>query len=266
MKQQRISPLWWYQSLRRCLTGHTPAGEPRLIQRDRDLAIAWLPGNSKRLILVFLSITRKALSPARLEFRGIASDHGRNHVLFINDRRRSWYSRPGLRDRIANVVRRFVAIHQIEEIWSIGNSMGGYGAILFCDRLPLSNVVAFVPQILMQAEIIECLSWADHLPQITDAVERDLTPIMAAADARYHLVYGDMDEDDLIQLGHLRTLLPDAAHVRIVIVPGQKHNIARWLKDQGQFSLLVSALWSEDRQKLEDCSKALETPLNLMLA
>jgi pimeloyl-ACP methyl ester carboxylesterase len=266
MRRQRISPLWWWQDLRRRLTGHTAAVEPRLIHRDGALAIAWLPGTSTRLVLVFLGITYRALSPARLEFRGIASDQGRNHVLFINDRRRSWYSWPGMRDRVAEVVRGFVLRQNIDEIWSIGNSMGGYGAILFRDRLPLSNVVAFVPQILMSERVIEGSVWSANRPDITDAVERDLTPIMAASDTRYHLVYGDRDQDDPIHLDHLRQHLPDAAHVRIVIAPGQQHYVAKWLKDQGQLSRLVAALWAGDRQKLEDCSKALETPLNLSLA
>ena len=266
MKRQGISPVWWVQSLRRWLTGHAPSDQARVIHRDGDLAVAWLPGTTKRLVLVFTSINRKPLHPNRLEFRANASDQGQNHVLFINDRRWSWYSRPGLRDKIAGLVRKVIAAQGIETVWSIGNSMGGCGAILFRDRLPISKVVAFVPQILLRDEVIDRPTWAANRHRIMPKVERDLTPIMAAKGTEFNLVYGDSDEDDQIQLGHLRQRLPDASHVRIVIVPGQKHDVARWLKAQGQLAGLTSALWTGDRTALEGISRRLETPLDLTLA
>jgi hypothetical protein len=266
MKRQRISPVWRFQALQRWLSGHAPANEARLIHRDQDLAVAWLPGSSTRLVLVFISIRYEALHPEVLEFRGIASDNGRNHVLFINDRERSWYSAPGQRDRIAKLVRRFAASHGIEEIWSIGNSLGGHGAILFCDLLPISKAVAFVPQLLMTPEVLARPNWANFVAPIRDGVERDLIPIMAAADCRFHIVTGDRFADDLLHMGHLRRTLPDAPKVRIVTAPGQSHYVAKWLKEQGQLAKLVTALWAGDRQGLEDCSKALPQPLDLTLA
>ena len=266
MKRQRISPVWRLFALRRWLTGQAPVGEAQLIHRDRDLAVAWLPGSSARLMLVFISIRRGALHPDRLEFWGVASDRGRNHVLFINDRERSWYSRPGQRERIQRIVGRFVAERGIDTIWSIGNSMGGYGAILFSDRLRISKVVAFVPQLLMTPEVLAQPNWADYVAPIRDEVERDLVPIIAAADCRFHIVTGDRFDDDILHMGHLRKTLPDAPQVRIVIVPGQSHYVARWLKEQGQLAKLVAALWAGDRQGLEDCSKALPRPLDLTRA
>ncbi len=266
MKRQRLSPVWRLHALRRWLTGQSPVDEARLILRDRDLAVAWLPGRSTRLVLVFISIRPGALNPDVLEFRGVASDQGRNHVLFINDRERSWYSAPGQRDRIAGIVSRFVASHGISETWAIGNSMGGYGAILFSDRLGISQVVAFVPQLLMTSEVLSLPNWADYLAPIRDGVEPDLVPIIAAADCRFHIVTGDRFDDDILHMGHLRKTLPDTPKVRIVVAPGQSHYIARWLKDQGQLARLVAALWTENRQELENCSRALPQQLDLTQA
>lgn len=236
------------------------------MHRERDLAVAWLPGRSPTLVLVFISIQRAALHPDTLEFRGIASDHGRRHVLFINDRERSWYSTPGKRERVEAVVRRFIAAHGIETVWSMGNSMGGYSAILFTDRLPISRVVAFVPQILMTPAVIGRPSWVTHRPNILDSVERDLAPIMAKAPCEFRIVTGDAYAGDLIHFGHLRDRLGDAPHVRIVIVPGQGHHLASWLRRQGLLAPLVAALWTDDREGLEHCSQALERPLDLSLA
>lgn len=266
MKRQRISPIWRLLALQRWLKGHAPVDEAQLIHRDRDLAVAWLPGSSTRLVLVFISIRPEALHPEVLEFRGVASDQGRNHVLFINDRERSWYSAPGQRDRIAGIVSRFVAENGISETWAVGNSMGGYGAILFSDRLGISKVVAFVPQLLMTPEVLALPNWADFVAPIRDGVEPDLVPIIAAADCRFHIVTGDRFNDDILHMGHLRKTFADASKVRIVVAPGQSHYIARWLKNQGQLARLVAALWADNRQDLEDCSRALPQPLDLTLA
>lgn len=264
MRRQGISPVWWVRSLRRRITGRSSALDARLMHRERDLAVAWLPGRSPTLVLVFISIQRAALHPDTLEFRGIASDHGRRHVLFINDRERSWYSTPGKRERVEAVVRRFIAAHGIETVWSMGNSMGGYSAILFTDRLPISRVVAFVPQILMTPSVID--HWSSHLTKLLDSVERDLTPIMAKSRCEFRVVTNDAYPDDLIHFRHLRAQLSDAPHVRFVIVPGEGHHVAAWLKNQGQLAPLVAALWTDDREGLEHCSQALERPLDLSLA
>lgn len=264
MRRQGISPVWWFRSLHRRITGRLTTLDARLIHRERDLAVAWLPGSSPILVLVFISIQRAALHPDTLEFRAIASDHGRHHVLFINDRERSWYSKPDKRERVEAVVRRFIEAHGIETVWSMGNSMGGYSAILFCDRLPISRVVAFVPQILMTPAVID--HWSSHLTKIQGDVERDLMPIMANARCEFRLVTNDSYSDDLIHFSHLRAHLSGAPHIRFVIVPGQGHHVAAWLKKQGQLAPLVAALWTDDREGLENCSRALERPLDLSLA
>ena len=265
MKRQRLSLVWWVHAIRRSLTGRSSASEARLIHRERDLAVAWLPGRSDTLVLVFISIRRAALHPDTLEFRGIASDDGRSHVLFINDRERSWYSTPDKRARVEAVVRRFMAEHGIQTVWSMGNSMGGYSAILFTDRLPVSKVVAFVPQILMTNAVIDQPHWSVHRPNIRDTVERDLTPIMAKANCTFHVVTGDAYAGDRTHFVHLREKLADAKNVKFVIVPGQGHQVADWLKKQGQLAPLVAALWAGDRQGVQACSLALERPLDLSL-
>ena len=263
---QRISPIWWLQALRRRFTRKAPFGQPRLIYRAPDTAIVWRPGKSDQLVVIFQGIQARPLQPKRLEFKDIAWDQGRFHVLFVVDRCRSWYSRPGQQDRIVEQIRQFAAAQGISSIRAAGNSMGGYGAILFSDRLPISKVIAFVPQILMTEEVICHSHWSKNRGNITDEVVRDLTPILARTTSHVHIIYGEEDVDDPLHLAHLRREVPDATQVRIVIVPGQDHNVAAWLKAQGQLAGLVAALWVNDRQALETCSRALEKPLDLTLA
>lgn len=266
MKTQRISLAFAVRRVRRWLNIPASNLEPRLIHRDPDLAVTWTPGSSTRLVLVFFSIKRKPLHPDRLDFHEAASDNGRNHVLVINDRERSWYSIPGQRDRIVAIVRRFMARHGIETVWSVGTSMGGHGAILFSGLLPISSVVAFVPQVLMTKAVTDRLVWNPHRPRIRSELVQDLTPIMAAADCRYSIVTGEKHYDDPLHLAYLRQQLPDAQNVKIVVAPGQKHTISQWLEAQGALKDVTAALWTGDRTALETCSRRLATPLDLTLA
>jgi pimeloyl-ACP methyl ester carboxylesterase len=266
VSRQIISPVWYLQALRRWLTGHAPADEPRLIYSDPTVAAVWLPGQTTRLIVVFQSARRRSLKEKRLDFRAMAWDHGRNHVLFVSDRRKSWYSRPGQRERITGLIRQFAARHGVETIWAVGSSMGGYGAILFSNRVPFSQVIAFVPQLLITDAVTSGANWARNRPNITVEVERDLVPILASTSCRVHLVYGDQDADDLIHLNHLRQTLPDSPNVKLVLAPGKDHGIAPWLNAQGQLAQFATALWTGDRQALEECSMKLDTPLDLSLA
>jgi pimeloyl-ACP methyl ester carboxylesterase len=266
IRHRRISPAWRYRAMLRHLSLRPAPDEPRLILRDRDLAVAYLRGRSTRLVLVFVSILTGRLHPDQMEFLGSASQRGQNHVLFICDRHHSWYSRPGIRQRIADLVRAVAREHGIETIWSIGNSMGAYGAILFSESLPISRVVAFVPQLLLDDWVISQDMWALYRPNIQDGVVRDLIPIMAAPDREFRLVVGDSDPDDTIHLAHLRQALPDAAHIGIVVVRGQQHQVARWLKAKGQLLPLIKALWDDDPALLGDCARQLGPELDLTLA
>jgi pimeloyl-ACP methyl ester carboxylesterase len=263
---QAISLQWTYAALRRKLTGRGLDTDPRLIYRDRDFAIGWQPGTSKKLVLVFTGIRAKGFHPEKLDFHAIATDQGRNHALFITDRHSSWYSRKGMRDRIIAQVRKFADAHGIESMQAIGNSMGGHGAILFSRDLPISDVIAFVPQIFMHEWLLGMDEWNKFKPHIHDGVERDLNPIIAASDASFSIVFGDQYKNDQIHFRQLRKILPLVENVKVVVVPGQAHEVAAWLKGQGQLAGLVKAMMTGNRAALEDCSRLLARPLDLTLA
>ena len=262
---QAISLQWAYAALRRKLTGRGLDTDPRLIYRDRDFAIAWKPGSSKKLVLVFAGIRAKGFHPEKLDFHGVASDLGQNHVLFITDRHASWYSRKGMRDRIITQVRKFADAHGIGSMQAIGNSMGGHGAILFCRDLPISNVMAFVPQIAMHEWLLSMEDWDKHRPHIKNDVERDLNPIIAASDAKFSIAFGDQYKNDQIHFGHLRKILPLVENVKVVVVPGQAHDVAAWLKGQGHLASFVRAMMTGNRAEIENISRLLVRPLDLTL-
>jgi len=237
--------------LRRLWARLRPGGRqvrPRLLMRDRELMVNWYPGSSDRLVLVFTGKHGGRGRLGYLEFTKVSQGGDSNHVLFITDLKRSWYSRPGLRARVTALVQGFIAGHGIAQVSAIGNSMGGYGAILFCDHLPISRVAAFVPQILLTPEVIDAPNWVVERAAITDQVERDLVPIMRNSPARFTLVYGDQDHDDRRHLAHL----PRADNIDVLVLPGRDHGVARWLKQQGRLDHLAGAMINGDPAGVAD--------------
>ncbi len=112
---------------------------------DDELRLRWMPGNSTSLVVVFSGVQHNVGGLPLDEFVGTASEGARNHVLFVSDVKCSWFSRPQLNTRILDAINTFIDTHQIQDVVAIGNSMGGYGAILFSDRLPFRIVAAFSP-------------------------------------------------------------------------------------------------------------------------
>lgn len=213
------------------------ARQPIVLHEDADLLISWLPGAGHRAVLAFAGMVVALGGRQPLEFVGVAAAEGR-HVLFVSDLRHSWYSHPGLQDRIVRVVQDFCAAQGITDLCTIGNSMGGYGAILFASLLPVRHVAAFVPQILLTPELLAMQQWDEARACIQHGVVRDLVPGMLTSTARFTLVYGDQDIDDNIHAAHL----PKAANIDPLIVKGCDHKVSRWLKDRGVLAALGSAM------------------------
>ena len=226
--------------MRRLKSRHGRAGglrQPIVLYEDADLLISWLPGAGHRAVLAFVGMVVALGGRQPLEFVGVAAAEGR-HVLFISDQRRSWYSRPGLQERVVRVVQDFCAAQGITDLSAIGNSMGGYGAILFASLLPVRHVAAFVPQVLLTPQVLAMTQWDETRAYIQDGVVRDLVPGMLASAARFTLVHGDQDIDDNIHAAHL----PKAANIDPLIFKGRDHKVSRWLKDRGVLAALGSAM------------------------
>lgn len=211
---------------------------PVLLHHDGELALHALAGRSDRLVLVFTSGRGRGRRADKLEFARVASDGGRNHVLFVTDLALSWYSRPGMRDRIVAAARALIADRGIREVRAIGVSMGGFGAMLFSRDLPVSHVAAFAPQIEMTPAAMAGRSWDGWREAVTPAVEPSLAGLMPVSPARYTLLYGDRDEDDLAQ----RARVPVAPNVSLLEAPGHGHDIATAMADRGLLAPVAAAM------------------------
>lgn len=124
------------------LADRAPMGET--ISETEDFRLLFAPGDgdARDLVVAFAGQMRGMGGIWRREFAGVLRHQGRvRDTLYVVDKKVSWYNRsaPAIAAALAPVVngRRF---HML------GNSMGGFGAILFSRLLPgCVSATAFVP-------------------------------------------------------------------------------------------------------------------------
>lgn len=235
---------------------------PTVLVDDEDLLVSYLPGTGAKAVVVFAGMATALGKRTPMEFVGLAAGQG-GPVLFISDLRRSWYSYPGLKEKIQRAVTGFCAQHGVAELCTIGNSMGGYGAILFAGLLPnVRHVAAFAPQVLLTAPVLAMPQWEDSRPFITSDVVEDLVPGMLSSAVHYTIVYGDQDLDDQIHTAHL----PKAANIDMLVLPGCDHKVARWLKSKGVLAELGAAMLKGQPEVIDQFRQSLNRSAAILAA
>lgn len=229
-----------------------PGLQPRVLYKDRDLLISALPGTGRTAVLVFTGMRGAMGGHQAIEFPRLASARG-EPVIFVSDLRISWYTAPGQVERIRREVEAYCAAQGIQELRTLGNSMGGYGAILFSTVLPVCTVAAFVPQIRMTPDVLAMPHWQRSVSRIGPSVVRDLNDRMAASRAQFTLIFGDQDIDDRLHTAALRP----APNVDVLVLPGVDHDAARWLKTRGMLEPLGAAMLEGRRDEVARLSASL---------
>jgi len=228
--------------------------DPLILKSDDRLMIRWLPGNSARLILAFTGVQHRMGGLPMDEFIGAASADTRNHVLFISDMKRSWYSSKALVRRIVRAVKAFITTHDIRETFAIGNSMGGYGAIRFASLLPITKVVAFSPQISLHPATILEIRWAEFRASFGPDLLRSLRAPIQRSNARFFLFFGGESQPDRDQA----RLLPEIDRLTVRFLRGCDHDAAAHLKKALMLAPLLAEIFGHDPVRLAKVDALLE--------
>jgi len=120
---------------------------------DADLRISFIPGNMPQAaaIVSFAGLGHGLGGLQFEEFARTLTGQPRQHdIYFVIDKNRSWYNRET--DKLEAVLLPRLAGRQLI---TLGNSMGGFGALLFAARWPACDAaIAFVPQYSMHPLIV----------------------------------------------------------------------------------------------------------------
>lgn len=229
-------------------TGTTTVPRPvqaRVITDDASLKITHYVGQSNLAVVAFTGIGHGMGAIQQDEFVGSALGNARNHVISVTDKDRSWYSAPGIQKRITQELEKLRAELGVRRMVCLGNSMGGFGALLFAERIGADTAIAFVPQYTMRLEFGE-RRWDEFRESMVndnlDTLAKHLT-----GKTRAYAVFGC---DDLRDRMHVQRL-KDNCIIRIHQVAGCDHTtVTEVLKHQGVLSPLIAAMISGDDAKV----------------
>lgn len=163
---------------------------PRVIHGSNRVRVSALAGHGARLVVAFTGIGKPGDRQQTEEFVATSHQGGQNHVLFVADTLRSWYNDPGIGDEIVAAIDAYRRAHTIAETVTFGNSMGGYGAVLFAAALGAKSCLAISAQVSADPAVVpEERRWREY----RDRIARFTCPPLADAlspECTYFVLHG----------------------------------------------------------------------------
>jgi hypothetical protein len=158
-------------------------------------------------------------------------------AIFVVDKARSWGNNIDF-SMIRNVVASFGSGKTVN---AIGNSMGGYLAILSSKFIEISSVVSIVPQYSVSKQVIPSESrWDRYVNEIRDWRYTSIGDCFSRRTKYYILAgYGGADDKHLV-------LMPTHKNIYKIYFKNPRflHNVAQALKEDGALYPLISDCFS----------------------
>lgn len=202
---------------------------------DDELEIEYQPGNGKQAVISFAGIGMGLGGIQIAEFQKSLNGSD-NHLFFVKDKSKHWYNSDF--DRVPRLLNRKLQEIGAETTATIGNSMGGFGAIFFAGALHrCDRVLAFSAQSCVDPSIVP---WEKrYTPQLRDIKYwrgLDATKRMSK-DIRYTLMFGNADPIDFQHADRFKsTRFPSMS---LFCVDGATHNLAADLKRMGRLQAII---------------------------
>ncbi len=162
-------------------------------------------------------------------------DHDQYYVI---DKTRSWYNVTG-----SEIVERLGPLLAMNRsVFTLGNSMGGFGAIYFASRLPkCTTAVAFGPQYSVKQDIVPNeVRWRHWRKSIAEwRVPHAL--VDATPGVKSHVFFGRIGRDR----SHARLFIDNAPEgMSIYLLAGQSHHTASYLRQMGCLIPMLELIFS----------------------
>jgi pimeloyl-ACP methyl ester carboxylesterase len=206
---------------------------------DDDLRISYVRGAGNVTVVAFSGIGHGFGGIQTEEFRKSLTG-GDASVVFVIDKKRSWYN-GGMSRRIITAVNKLIMAFGTQHCITLGNSMGGFGAIVFARHfVSCSQAIAFSPQSSVHPAIAPFETrWNEWRDQIS---AWDVKDAAASLDAgiRYDLFFGAEDTMDGAHAERFRRLATPATTLHVI--PACGHEVAAYLRTEAKLSGVLAAL------------------------
>jgi pimeloyl-ACP methyl ester carboxylesterase len=203
--------------------GQFIALEPLLGTQDHE--VAYMRGTGKRLVVTLGGVGTKPNEMPPFEFVGTASQGGENHVILVTEQARTWMNSPDLPEAIVKEIETVVAREAIDEVVAIGNSMGGFMALVLPTLTRVDTVVALSPQFSMHPNVVpeetRWQKWRRRFPTYR------FRQVPAPQDGtRYVVLHGDTPEERI----HWARFPKAPKTFNHFILRGESHDLVKALK------------------------------------
>tara|TARA_R110000851_G_scaffold247089_1_gene399609 strand:- start:1603 stop:2310 length:708 start_codon:yes stop_codon:yes gene_type:complete len=160
-----------------------------------------------------------------------------DNLIFVTDKTRSWGNRIDFNE-VARVLAPFAVTGST---CAIGNSMGGFLAIVMSAFMPIEVVVAFVPQFSVDPQVVPWEHrWSEYRDRIDSYRIRDASAYFVPQ-SRYVLFSGGRGLDR-----KHAGLFPVGDNINHYVFSGAGHAVAADLKEQGLLDRIVGEALSGD--------------------
>jgi pimeloyl-ACP methyl ester carboxylesterase len=213
--------------------------EPPIVD-DPVLRIAIARGDTDVAVVSFSGIEHELGQVPREEFVNTLAGNRHSHF-FVVDKQRSWYNAtaPAILSTLVPRLRDF------RRVVTIGNSMGGFGAIYFASRLPnCRTAIAFVPQFSADPEIVPGETrWKEHRARLSAWPVRHAM-VDANGEVAFHTFFGSSDTRDQAHLALFKTHA--TMGTSIFSLPDAAHGVAKYLRQRNLLRPVLDAAILKD--------------------
>lgn len=215
----------------------TESGPLRLLRDDEACRIVHLAGDNGMAIVSFAGVGY-ALGGMQIEEFRKSLDGTNCDIYFVTDKQRHWYN--GTYDAIVATLNGSLSERRIKTTFTLGNSMGGFGAIVFAGALRhCFRAVAFCPQSSVYAVHAPFENrWPEWVGTIADWRVPDAIPHMIEG-IDYVLFFGDREPRDLL---HADRFAAAPKQPLLCVVENCAHGVAGHIKGRGALAPLLGAL------------------------
>lgn len=223
----------------------------RSLFEDAITEIRALEGRGDGGIIVFTSYHANAMKRGLLEFASSASDGGARHCLFVTDRRQGWFQGAAFSANLLRVISNYVAHHRLNQLMTVGVSMGGYGAISYAAEIGADRALAFAPQYCPRPETFPGDSrWSEARGRITEFSRPSLNTSMRP-ETDYTLLHGRANPEDM-QHWQAFAQGPGIDHY---LAESRQHDVIDPLRSAGVLYSVVDAAWTKDKTQMRRLMK-----------
>lgn len=220
---------------------------------SKDVGVLSDCSNRKNLLVTFGGINQQATKPV-FEFFNTLRDVDCDKV-FIRDINQAWYHK-GIdsdiynMDKIVVYLQDLINVGKYEKVCFMGNSMGGYAAILFGTLVGVDTVISFAPQTFIDSKnrlLNRDHRWRSQMRNIYafDGKREEffnLKLYLKKNNRNKTQIDVYFNPDHRLDRVHAERIKKNK-NVKLISVDHGGHGIAKTLRDTGELKILIAAVF-----------------------